>query len=200
MRKNVTKETYEKSAKELALKFKKFTDMNKEVSLAFSYINLKNPCVLEIGCGTGRDAKEISKYTKNYLGLDYSKNMINFAKRLNPQLNFIVADIKKFNFPDKIDIIFASASLLHLNKTDFKVVMNNIYSKLKDNGIVYMNLKYGKYQRIVKKDEYGTRIFYYYTKKDIELIVKEKYIIVYYNKKILRNQEWFTIILKKKDK
>ena len=60
----------------------------------FPYVINKDEKILDIGCGPGKWYDSISKITKNYHGIDYSKNMINIAKKRNPEGKWTVADEK----------------------------------------------------------------------------------------------------------
>lgn len=195
-----TKKAYEKGATELVKKFNQIGPRTKDIKKAFSYLkNHKKLNTLEIGCGNGRDAKQILKYTKNYTGIDFSEEMIKLSREYLPKINFIVADMEKFIIPLNLDIVFAFASFLHLNKISFKKILNKIYKKLNKNGIIYISLKYNeKYKEVIKNDEFGKRYFYYYSESDLEKISKEtKYQIIYIKKYILREVEWIDLILKK---
>lgn len=56
------------------------------------YINEESK-ILDLGCGTGRIPNTIKVKSENYLGIDYSHEMICGAKELNPNLNFLCEDI-----------------------------------------------------------------------------------------------------------
>ena len=42
--------------------------------------NFKNKTFLDVGCGIGRWAEDLSKITKKYVGIDYVREFINIAK------------------------------------------------------------------------------------------------------------------------
>lgn len=194
-----TIQTYRKSALKLSEKWNLVQPSGRitDIQRAFSYFSKKNPIVVELGCGNGRDAKVIIKKTRNYLGIDISPELIKIAKKNVPQVKFVVSDIEKFNFPNNIDIIFSFASLLHFNKATIKKIMNKIYKKLNDKGILYLSLKYGKYHSKTVKDRYGMRTYYFYQPIDIKDLAKNKYKIIYKEVQNLRGQEWLTVVLQK---
>ena len=76
----------------------------------------KNPNlkILDIGCGTGQLAKEITtRFSKvNYLGIDVASNMIALAKASNKveNVSFKVCPIEKFNTEEKFDVIICTHS------------------------------------------------------------------------------------------
>jgi SAM-dependent methyltransferase len=153
---------------------------------------------LEIGCGNGRDAKEILRFTDDYIGMDISEGMIKLAREYLPNAEFLVADIETSDFPKNIDIIFAFACLLHLDKLAVKDVLLKAHNYLNENGIFYISVKHDKYQEKIQIDEFGKRVFYYYKEEDFEKLALETgYNIIYKDIRLLRGVDWLTIALKK---
>jgi hypothetical protein len=60
-----------------------------------------------------------------------------------------------------------------------------------------MSLKFGEYQEDTRTDEFGTRTYYYYTPEIIEELAGDKFQTVFEERKNLRNQEWFSVVLQK---
>src|SRR3989338_2033199 len=102
--KKQTVETYNKSVAGLAKKFSNFGPRVDDIKRGFSYVSRNNPNVLEIGCGYGREAKEILWHTNKYLGMDISEEMIKMAKEQVPEGSFVVADVENYNFPHNLYI------------------------------------------------------------------------------------------------
>lgn len=194
--KKQTIETYNESVGALAKKFANFGPRVKDVKRGFSYVQKGNPSVLEIGCGYGREAGEILKLTDQYLGIDISGEMIKMARGKVPNGNFTVADIEDYIFPKHLDIIFSFASLLHSDKEHLQSILNRAYEALNQGGIFYISSKYDKYHSEVQNDEFGTRVYYYYTPDDIKKL-DTRYTVVWEDKHEHGGQNWFTIILKK---
>jgi SAM-dependent methyltransferase len=98
----------------------------------------KNSNLMEIGCGSGRDAAFMLKNNYHVLGLDASKNMIYEAKKLHPELKEILKvsivpedlDFKE----SKFDGIYSIATLMHLKETDIDKTLAKIYRLLKNKG------------------------------------------------------------------
>lgn len=71
--------------------------------------------VLDIGCGTGQFAVELAKVVKKVVGLDFSENMLMYAKR-NAQnaglknIDFIKSDWDSFQSTQSFDLVLASMS------------------------------------------------------------------------------------------
>ncbi|MCD4761282.1 class I SAM-dependent methyltransferase [bacterium] len=187
---------YNKNSQSSAKRFAEFGGRY-DIEGTLSLLDGKNPKVLEIGCGAGRDAERILKYTNDYLGFDISKQMVNLAKKNVPSGKFLVKDLENYNFPQGLDFIFALTSLLHSNKGIIKKVFKKISHNLNSGGIFYISLKYGRYHREIIKDELGARVFYFYTPKDIINMAGKKFKILYKDVHVLKGRKFFIIILQK---
>lgn len=191
--------TYDKTAVFHADKFDKIGARVGDIKKVFSYIKNSNPKTIELGCGNGRDAVEIIKYTDDYLGIDLSKELIKLAKKKVSGANFKIADIENFKFPNKTDVIFAFASLLHSDKESAKRALNNAYQSMSLKGVFFISLKYDKYhKKLIEKEKQGPKTFYFYTPEDIKEISPIGLDVVFEDIQNFRGQKWFSIILQKK--
>ncbi|MGH7240157.1 MAG: class I SAM-dependent methyltransferase [Candidatus Saccharimonadales bacterium] len=194
-----TVDTYNRSAAQLAEYFRGIGPRLKYIETAFKLAgNPTKARVVEIGCGDGRDAKEIVKRTGWYLGFDISRALIELAREHVPEGKFEVADAAIFEFPEKLDIIFAFASLLHLNKNEIRGVFRRAAKTLNPGGIFYISSKYSPaYEEGIKEDQYGKRLFYFYNAKIIQKLAGTNYEVVKTWREIHGHTEWFEIALKK---
>ena len=196
--KTQTIDTYNESAEALAKKFNDQGARTEDIEFVFSKYEKQNPFVVEIGCGNGRDAEEILKHTNNYLGIDVSFGLLQIAKQQVPQAQFKQADIEALQFPPSVDIIFAFASLIHVNKESFKAILGRIHSSLSQNGLVFISLKHSdSYIQVTKDDEFGTRTYWHYSEQDIREIAPD-FSFEYVNIHEIRGQVWMEILLKKR--
>jgi SAM-dependent methyltransferase len=190
--------SYNENADRMVKKFNSLLGYPEEIKRIFSVISKDNPKILEIGCGSGRDAKEILKYTNDYLGIDFSKELIKHAKKFVPQARFRVADLDDLTFPQKLDVIFAAASLLHSDKKSLKKFFNKAYKSLNKKGIIFLSLKYSqKHKEERKVDDWGTRTFYSYNIKSVKEIAGKRYKLLSKETKELRSQKWLSLMLQK---
>ncbi len=157
-----------------------------------------NPNVLEIGCGDGRDAKAIVARTPNYLGTDISVELIRIAKKHVPEGKFEVADAATQKFPEDLDICFAFASLLHLNKSELQTVFGGVAKVLRPGGIFYISSKYHpEYTEEIKEDRFGKRLFYFYNAELMAGLAGSKYETVKAWREVRGNTDWFELVLRK---
>lgn len=195
----LTIETYNNSAKELAEYFSGIGARTEDIKRAFELNdNHKYARVLEIGCGDGRDAVEIVKMAAWYEGFDISKELIRIAKSRLPDAKFTVADAADFPYPPNLDIIFAFASLLHLDSEEVSAVLQKAHDSLNPGGIFYISLKYrAKYTSEVKKDHFGERLFYFYSPEIIKALAGNNYVTAFNDRKTIGHTDWFEIALRK---
>ena len=194
-----TVKTYDDSAAVLAKYFKgigpRVDDVDRGLQLANANTGAQ---VVEIGCGDGRDAAEIIKRVSWYQGFDPSNGFLKIAREKLPNASFVIADALTYNYPHNIDVIYAFASLLHVNKDDLKKVFEKVAESLRVGGIFYISLKEREaYTEEVKKDEYGERMFYYYNSDLVKQIAGKSFNVVYEDRKKVGKTDWFTIALKK---
>jgi len=103
--------------------------------------------VLDIGCGTGRDAGFIQDKGFKVIGFDMSKKMLNIAKKNYPKVDFRLSDMRKLGLSAKsANGIVASCSLIHLPKKDVPKVLRQFHKLLKSDGVLYIGLQSGKSQ------------------------------------------------------
>lgn len=192
-------ETYNKSAREMAWKFDGIAARVEDIERLFGVLEKENPFILEIGCGSGRDAGEILKRTDRYLGIVISETFVSIARERVPRGRFEVADVEEFDFPEGIDAIVSFASLLHSDKESVADVFARAHEALVPGGIFYISLKEGEYsdEGMTRTDEFGTRTYFYYTSDMILELAGAGYESAYLNRYDLYRQYWFTIALKK---
>lgn len=197
-----TVDVYNDTAAHMAQKFRNIgarkDDVQRGLELAGDPADAR---VLEIGCGDGRDAKEIYQQVKWFMGFDISESFIRIAREYVPGADFVVADAVTFGYPNNLDVVFAFASLLHLSKEELRTVLGKVAVALKLGGIFYISLKWApEYTSQVKKDEFGERLFYFYTPEFVAELATESYEVAWSDRQSrseANHTEWFTIALRK---
>lgn len=194
-----TIDTYNKSAKELAEYFRGIRSRKQYVDMTLDLIgNPPNPRIVEVGCGDGRDSKYVVTRTTNYTGFDISEKLIELARLQVPDANFQIADAVTFTFPKDTDIVLSFASLLHLDKTEVQCVFQNAAAGLRPGGVFYISTKYRpKYESEVKDDEYGRRLFYFYTPEVLSELAGKDYECIKVWHEIRGHTDWLEMILQK---
>jgi len=100
-----------------------------------------NRNVIDLGCGLGPLAPILSENFKKVTGIDFSKKMIEKAKKNNERLTnttFIVADMKNLTeFYNKYDVAIAINSLVAKDINTINKIINEIFKVLKEGGELY---------------------------------------------------------------
>jgi ubiquinone/menaquinone biosynthesis C-methylase UbiE len=96
--------------------------------------------VLDVACGIGRRAKFISPHIKQYVGVDFSKHMIERAKERykdHANVSFYVNDGKTLSMLDDntFDVALCELAFQHMKKDTTRSYINEVYRVLKPNGI-----------------------------------------------------------------
>lgn len=129
---------------------------------------IKNAKVLDIGCAYGRDCRYFVKNNFETYGIDLSEKMIEKAKNFELKAKFSVMDMLNLDFKDDfLDGIWCSATLLHISKADTPQAIKEFRRVMKKDGVLYLNLKYGKGEKTIKDMRYkDSEKFYSYFEED----------------------------------
>ena len=115
--------------------------------------------VLDCGCGSGVQSKELFDRGLEIVGMDLSPKMIYEAKKRVPKAKFVVGDMTKMNFAKgSFGGVYARASLLHVPKKLVPRVLKSINKILKNGGILYLALKEGKGEGEVVDERFGKKV------------------------------------------
>lgn len=101
-------------------------------------------CILDLGCGSGRDSKAFKQMGYNVVAVDGSKEMCAIAGQVIEQV-VICSTFQDYDPNTSFDGIWACASLLHLKAEDIRKVAERMFSKIKSGGCFYMSFKYGTF-------------------------------------------------------
>ncbi len=98
--------------------------------------------VLDLCCGTGQLARELSERGYAVTGIDGSEGMLNFARENAPAAEFIASDARGFEFePTFQAAVSAYDSLNHvMSIEDLRQVFRNVYGALVDGGVFQVDL------------------------------------------------------------
>lgn len=111
------------------------------------FLRLVKPggCILDFGCGSGRDARSFLLRGYRVDAVDGSAELV---RKASEQLGIPVQqlrfqDLSEVNYYDGI---WACASILHLPKRELKYVMPKMTTALHDGGVIYASFKYGTFE------------------------------------------------------
>lgn len=101
--------------------------------------------------------------------------MLEIARKIAPNANFLKQDLRKINFPaNSFDGIWCSFTLLHLKRDELPRLLKLFEKVLKKNGILYIATKLGEGEQILKENlDKSLAIFEtYFSKREIETLLK----------------------------
>lgn len=112
--------------------------------------------ILDFGCGPGRDLQTFSKLGHHAVGLEGSQEAAQIAKT-SSGCEILVQDFFNLSLPkDTFDGIFANASLFHIPNKLLPRVLNNLWSCLKPNGILFSSNPRGNNEESWYGDRFGS--------------------------------------------
>ncbi len=172
-------------------------DMSKLQNYFLSYLPESGE-ILDIGCGSGRDAKYFLNRGYQVLPLEPAQELAILAEDYLkiPISQEKIADI---TYKNRFIGAWACASLLHLPSWQMPKALKKIYTALKPQAYLFLSLKYGK-----KEEFRNGRFFCDYTEDKFESLNYQAlgFTLVEYtisqDKRIGReNEAWLNVLLKK---
>jgi SAM-dependent methyltransferase len=120
--------------------------------------------ILDLGCGSGRDAKIFSDRGYKVVGVDLSSRMLEIAKKEAPLAEFQQMDIRHLRFGYEIfGGVWSVASLLHLPKAEVPQCLDECHRVLQTNGVIYIGVKLGKGEEFKPDTRYAEDAFKFYS-------------------------------------
>lgn len=127
----------------------------------------KKSNILDVGCGAGAASKYFLDNGYKVSAFDGSKKLaIKSSRYLKQKVDNYT--FQNFKYKEKFDGIWASASLLHLPKSEIKPILKKLNSYLKPGGTFYFSLKEGEGEKVI-----GDRFFSFYTQNEVENLIKD---------------------------
>jgi len=155
----ITIDTYNNTAKGYIENVKGLVPMN-ELEKFVNYV--PSGKILDIGCGSGVSARNLQERGLQVYGIDLSKELITASRIESPQSGFYEMDMRNLLFPEKnFDGIWQMASLLHLEKKDVPLALDEACRVLKPKGTIYLSIKGGEGESLESDKRYGGLPKYY---------------------------------------
>ena len=102
-------------------------------------------CILDLGCGSGRDAKAFLDLGYWVEASDGSEELCRLASAYTgiPVKHMLFQELSE---KERYDGIWACASILHMEKKSLPAILHRIAAALKPGGVLYTSFKYGNFE------------------------------------------------------
>ena len=140
--KNSTLEYYDQNAEQF-FKTTADVDFTDNQDRFLQYLQLGSR-ILDLGCGSGRDARYFLE--KGYQ-VDATDGSAEICRLASEYTGILVRQMlfNELDAEEEYDGIWACASILHLSEDELRDVMHRIGTALKEGGIFYTSFKYGDF-------------------------------------------------------
>ncbi|HBW35983.1 bifunctional 2-polyprenyl-6-hydroxyphenol methylase/3-demethylubiquinol 3-O-methyltransferase UbiG [Desulfosporosinus sp. BICA1-9] len=159
---------------------------------------LPESSILDAGCGSGRDSLYFLSKGYKVSAFDASVEMVKLSSKLTG-LTVQHAKFEDLNFNLVFNGIWASASLLHVDRGTIIDILKKLTAMLDKGGVLFMSFKYG--DKVYKKDD---RLFNCYDESSFSEMfssIPELTILELYRTADVReertNEFWLSAIVKK---
>jgi len=129
-------------------------DMHDLYELFINQLPLKDTqCILDVGCGSGRDANYFAEQGYEVTAIDASAELIQWAEQhhMSSRITWVHLDfsgIEKQPWKNKFTGIWACASLLHVPFLELPFIINSLLDTFTDDGMMYLSFKHGERERV----------------------------------------------------
>lgn len=116
-----------------------------QIQSAFLELLPKDACILDFGCGSGRDTKYFLDCGYQVDAMDGSMELCRTASKYTG-IHVKQKLFQELDAVEKYDGIWASASILHVKKAELSGIIHRMSLATKKNGIIYISFKYGDFE------------------------------------------------------
>ena len=126
--------------------------------------------LLHLGCGGGHNDYTFKKHFK-VTSADISEDMLRFAKKLNPEVNYHYGDMRTIRLEEKFDAIIALDSINYIKTVEnLQRTFITAYEHLKQGGVFLTFV-----EQIAGQFKQNNTTCSTYSKDDVEIIFIESY-------------------------
>lgn len=147
--KNINIDFYNKNADNLSETYNSLSteDVHSHI---LNQINKATGKILDIGCGSGRDAFYFAEKGYKVIGVEPAEKLLEKAKENHAHKNITyindkLPELENIKSKKKFDYILMSAVWMHIPSEQRKEAMNKLTSLLKPQGKMFISLRFGSF-------------------------------------------------------
>ncbi|MCW3160147.1 class I SAM-dependent DNA methyltransferase [Chryseobacterium oryctis] len=125
----------------------KYIDQQERIFLTSFFKIKKYSRILDLGCGTGR----LLNFATH--GADFSEKMLEVAQEKHPDKILAKGEISEIPFDINFDCIFCFHVIMHQNKEETRLFLNECYRKLDKNGTLIFDYPTKSRRTVVSPQE-----------------------------------------------
>ncbi len=112
-------------------------------------------CIVDLGCGPGRDLCYFKSLGHEAVGLDGSGELVEMARRCSG-CEVLHQDFLALELPEnRFDGVFANASLFHVPSQELPRVLRQLHGALKPDGVLFCSNPRGHNEEGLSGDRFG---------------------------------------------
>ena len=124
--------------------------------------------ILDAGCGSGRDARYFLSQGFEVVAIDASEEMVKSASNLTGQAA-VQMRFEDMSFRNEFDGVWASASLLHIERSLLSDILATLISSLRPKGHLYLSMRDGQGDEFI-----DGRYFSYITESELRHLLEQR--------------------------
>ena len=142
-------------------------------------LNEDKSTLLDIGAGTGKDSKFFMDNNLDVVAVDLSDEMIKLCVEKGIE-SYELDFYNLYKVGKKVDAVWSMNSLLHVEKANLNLVLQEIANVLNPLGLFFMGVYGGENSEGIWQDDHYTphRFFSFYTDENIKRVVLNYFDII----------------------
>lgn len=125
-----------------------------------------NSRILDIGCGVGRWADAVAPLCKEYVGIDFSEELLRVADSLNfantiflkGAFQNLLDVLEDYDIHSSFDCILINGVCMYINDDELNNCLSQAYSVLKPSGVILQKESIGIADRLTLRDFYSAEL------------------------------------------
>lgn len=161
--KNIVKSGYDKVADRYLAEREVGAKDAENVRLLADFIELLSPKsrVLDAGCGAGVPITKMLAEQFDVIGVDFSGEQVERAKRNVPNAHFFCQDMTELDFPDdSLDGICSYYAIIHIPREEHAGILDGFFRLSRPGGLAFLCLGAMDIAEDFDDDYYGARMYW----------------------------------------